>query len=117
MYPTGQGTHILIASLHPTSIHAFTHKKTTIKINKGKTNKQTNKQTNRKQQIACLKVSGSVKSNDLLLLNFRLFLHYNTANLQLTFIITMEWAIFPSLLRASQEYSPLSSSTTFAIIR
>ena len=33
-------------------------------------------------------------------------------NLPLTFTVTTERATVPSLLRASQEYSPLSSSTT-----
>ena len=52
LHLTGQGTHILITGLHSTSIHAFIHKK--------QQPKQTNKQTKRKQQIACLKVSGSI---------------------------------------------------------
>ena len=37
LHLTGQGTHILMTSLHSTSIHAFIHKKTTTKT------KQTNK--------------------------------------------------------------------------
>ena len=113
LHLTGQGTHILITRLQPTSIHAFTHKKKQQK--QTKTKKQTNRQNTAKSMLK--NVSGFIKSNDLLLLNFRLFLHYNNASLRLTFIITMERATFPSLLRASQEYSPLSSSTTFAITR
>ena len=43
--------------------------------------------------------------------------HYNNNSLHLTSIVTVERAIYLSLLRASQEYLPLSSSTTFAITR
>ena len=113
LHLTGQGTHILITRLQPTSIHAFTHTKK--KQRQTKIKKQTNRQNTANSMLK--NVSGFIKSNDLLLLNFRLFLHYNNASLRLTFIITMERATFPSLLRASQECSPLSSSTTFAITR
>ena len=47
--------------------------------------------------------------------------HYNNNSnnnsLRFTIIITVERATSPSLLRASQEYSPLSSFTTSAITR
>ena len=71
----------------------------------------------KKTANSMFKVSGSIKSNDLLLLNSRMFLRYNNDSLRLTFIITMERATFPSPLPASQEYSPLSPSTTFVITR
>ena len=49
LHLTGQGTHILITRLQPTSIHAFTHTKKKTKTNK---NKETNKQTEHSKQHA-----------------------------------------------------------------
>ena len=49
LHLTGQGTHILITRLQPTSIHAFTHTQKKTKTNK---NKETNKQTEHSKQHA-----------------------------------------------------------------